>query len=155
MRSGATTIINLLVLSSVATALLVSDDFIQQLFTTHNQSTLESAHVLGMFAFSLGLWWSRSRLLVMVVLGLFAIMQFLQLSYIAYVGQPLNPIDISLISKEWSEIAEVAGSAWRDHWSVILAVGLPYGILFWLFWRFLPTFVLRSCARCQASLTGQ
>lgn len=142
MRSGSRTFIKLMVLTSLATILLISDDFIQQLFSTNNQATVESSHVLGMFAFSLGLWWTRSRLLVMSVLGLFAIMQVLQLSYIAYVGQPLNPIDISLIGKEWGEITEVADSAWRDHWSVLLAVGLPYGILCGLFWRYLPTLVL-------------
>lgn len=130
----------LLVLFS--TLLFISDDFLQKLYTSNNQAILESSHLLGMFGFSLGLWWTRSRWLVSLVLMLFAGMQMFQLSYISYVGQPLNPIDISLIGREWNEITEVANSAWVDHWPVLLAVGIPYGMLFWLFWRYLPEFQL-------------
>lgn len=144
------TVLRLLTLASIATLLFVSDDFLQQIYTSKNQAILEPSHVLGMFGFSLGLWWSRSRWLVMFVLALFAFMQLLQLSYISYVGQPLNPIDISLIASEWREIGEVSGSAWVDHWPVLLAGGIPYALLFWLFWRYLPT--LRLPCRSLAML---
>ena len=139
---GANKLACFMLLVSFSTLLLISDDFLQQLYTTNNQARIESSHVLGMFGFSFGLWWTRSRWLVSVVLALFAVMQIFQLSYISYVGQPLNPIDISLISREWHEITEVAGSAWVDHWPVLLAVGIPYGMLFWLFWRYMPQYKL-------------
>ena len=128
-----------LVLALISTVLFVVDDFLQQLYTSRNQAVLEPSHVLGMFGFSLGLWWSRSRWLAGIVLALFAFMQLFQLSHISYVGQPLNPVDISRAAGEWREIGEVAGSAWIDHWPVLLAGGIPYALLFGLFWRYLPS----------------
>lgn len=131
-------VLPVLVLALITTVLFVIDDFLQQLYTSRNQAILEPSHVLGMFGFSLGLWWSRSRWLAVTVLALFAFMQLFQLSHISYVGQPLNPVDISRAAGEWGEISEVAGVAWIDHWPVLLAVGVPYALLCALFWRYLP-----------------
>lgn len=123
----------LVLLSALATALLLSDDFLQKLYTGNNQATLERSYILSLFATSMGLWWTGSRVVACLVLGLFAVMQFFQLAHISYVGQPISPVDISRIASEWGEISEVAGVAIADHWPVLLVWGIPYGLLFWLF----------------------
>ncbi len=124
-------------LTLLSTTLMLLDDFLQQLYTGNNQARLETSYVVGMLAFNAGLWWSRSRWLTSLVLGLFALMQLMQLAHISYVGQPLNPVDISRMAEEWGEITEVADAAWKDHWPMMLAWGLPYVALFALFNRYL------------------
>ena len=125
-------------LTLVATFLLLSDDFLQQLYTTHNHAQLEASYVASMLALNLAFWCSGRRWFVMPVLFLFAVMQFFQLAHLSYIGQPLTPVDISRLVTEWDEVSSVVDDAMRAHWPVLLVWGLPYGALAGLYWRYLP-----------------
>lgn len=128
----------LIFLTILSTLLFLSDDFLQKIYTANNHAELELNYVLAMAAFSAGLWCTGQRWFVMPILLLFASMQLLQLSHISYIGQPLSPVDISRLYSEWGEVSGVLGSAFADHWPVLLAWGIPYTLLFGLFWRYLP-----------------
>ena len=128
-----------LLLSLLTTTLMLSDDFLQQIYSVNNHAELELSYVFVMLALNTALWVSGRRWFVLPVIGCFAAMQFLQLAHISYIGQPLSPVDISRLYSERSEVSGVVGSAAAEHWPFLLAWGLPYLALVLLFHRFLPT----------------
>ena len=48
--------LSLLALATLSCALLLADDFLQQLFTANNHAELEAGYVAVLWLFSLGLW---------------------------------------------------------------------------------------------------
>lgn len=128
----------LIFLTILSTLLFLSDDFLQKIYIANNHAELELGYVVAMTAFSAGLWCTGRRWFVMPILLLFASMQLLQLAHISYIGQPLSPVDISRLYSEWGEVSVAAGYAFADHWPVLFAWGIPYTLLFGLFWRYLP-----------------
>ena len=127
-----------ILLSFVTTALMLSDDFLQQLYTANNQAELEPSYVFVIWVLNVLLWLSGRRWFANLVLALFAFMQLLQLCNISFIGEPLTAYDISKLLAEREEIGTSASAAARTHWPVLLAWGLPYGALFMLFNTWLP-----------------
>ena len=80
-----------LALVLATTALLMSDDWLQQLFTDANRADFELNFALGLLAFNVGLWLSGSRVFVACILALLAGMDLVQLGHISYFGRPLDP----------------------------------------------------------------
>ena len=125
-------------LSLLTTVLMLSDDFLQQLYTENNQAELEPAYVFVIWVLNLCLWLAGRRWFANLILTLFAFMQLLQLCNISFIGEPLTAYDISKLLSEREEIRTAAGAAADTHWPVLLAWGLPYGALFAIFNQWLP-----------------
>lgn len=128
-----------LTLSLISTALMLCDDFLQQLYTANNQAELEPAYVLVIWILNLCLWFAGRRWFANLVLGAFAVMQLLQLCNISFIGSPLTAYDISKLVSEQEEIRTSVAAATAEHWPVLLAWGLPYAVLFTLFNCQLPS----------------
>lgn len=128
----------LLTLATLSTLLLLSDDFLQQLYTPNNRAELETSFVSAMFVTSICLLASGSRLFCGLVLGLFASMQLPQIAHISFIGEPLTAMDISRIGSEWHEISLTISAVAGDHWPALLAWGVPYALLGWMYWHVLP-----------------
>lgn len=122
-------------LASLSCLLLLSDDAIQQWFTPANQAELEMRYVLVLWCFSAGLWLCGSRVLVVVVLCVLALMQVIQLGQISFFGEPLTPADLGSLFGQFGEVYETGMYHLDDHWPVVLAVGIPYVALITLHWR--------------------
>ena len=137
-------LLRLLALACLSTLVMLSDDFLQQCYTSNNRAELELSYVAALWAFNLALWITGRRWFVMPIIALFAGMQLLQLSHISFIGQPLSPVDISRLNSEWGEVSAVIPSAAHDHWPVFLAWGLPWSAVAMLFWRCLPTSRIRG-----------
>ena len=133
-RRGATRIL----LSLLTSALMLSDDFLQQLYTTNNQAELEPAYVFVIWVLNVCLWLAGRRWFANLILTLFAFMQLLQLCNISFIGEPLTAYDISKLLSEHEEIRTAAGAAAGAHWPVLLAWGIPYGALLVIFNQYLP-----------------
>ncbi|KAB0548328.1 phosphoethanolamine transferase [Pseudomonas argentinensis] len=127
--------LSLLALATLSCALLLADDFLQQLFTTNNHAELEAGYVAVLWLFSLGLWLCNLRPLSMGILTLFAVMQLMQLANISFFGEPLTAIDIQSLLNDPGEVRETAAHSLAQHWPVLLCVGIPYGLLLALHWR--------------------
>lgn len=130
--------LRLTVFAAISTVLLLSDDFLQQLYTRNNRAELEAGYVTAMFFTSFFLLATGSRLFCGLLLSMFAGMQLLQLSHISFIGEPLTAMDIVRIGGEWDEITLTVGAVARDHWPVLLAWGVPYSLLGLMYWRMLP-----------------
>ena len=124
--------LHLLLLSVLSTALLVSDDFIQQLFIDTNHAELEAHYLLVLFLFSIGLWLLGKSWLVTGILGLLAVMQIIQLSHVSYFGEPLHASDIANMIQDFPDVEQAGLNSFMDHWHVLLSVLLPYGLLMFL-----------------------
>ena len=122
-----------LLLVSTSVLLFLSDDFLQKIYTDANQSQLELKYVLILYALSASLWFSGSKVVPRVVLGVFALIELIQISYISYAGTPINPIDISKVLSDSGDITKVIASEWMNHYLSILAVAIPYTLHFLLF----------------------
>lgn len=122
-----------LLLPTLTTLLMLSDDFLQQLYTPNNQAELEFKYVLVLWLINLCLWLSGRRWFINLVLLLFATMELFQLSYISFVGSPITPFDLSKLVSEWGEINHTLSYAFADHWPALVAWGLPWGALFVVF----------------------
>ena len=127
-----------LLLSVLTSVLMLSDDFLQQLYTANNQAELEPSYVFVIWVLNGLLWMSGRRWFANLILALFAFMQLLQLCNISFIGEPLTAYDISKLLSEREEIGTSASAAARTHWPVLLAWGLPYGALFFVFNTWLP-----------------
>lgn len=127
--------LNLLLLSSLSSLLLIADDFLQQLFTPANQAELELRFVLVVFLFSFALWLCNMPRLVSLLLGMLASMQLIQLGHVSFFGEPLNAMDVASLFNDWAEVQETAWHSVADHWHVLPSVLLPYGLLWWLHWH--------------------
>lgn len=125
-------LLNLLLLSSLSSVLLMADDFLQQLFTPANHAELELRFVLVVFLFSLALWLCAMPRLVSALLVMLAGMQLIQLGHVSFFGEPLNAMDIASLFSDWAEVQETAWHSLGDHWNVLPSVLLPYGLLLWL-----------------------
>ena len=119
----------LLLLSTLSAALLMADDFIQQLFTSANQAELEARFVVVVWLFALGLWLCGMPRLVASLLVLLAGMQLIQLSHVSFFGEPLAAPDIVSLFADFAEVRETGWASFADHWHVLPTVLLPYGLL--------------------------
>lgn len=124
--------------ATLATALLLLDDVIQQQFTAANQAEFELRYVAVLWLFALGLTLLGRRWLVWPLLALLAAMQLVQLGNISFAGEPLAPAELVSLFGQPGEVWQSARHHWQDHWPVWLAVGLPYGLLAWLLGRLPP-----------------
>ncbi|SET09723.1 sulfatase-like hydrolase/transferase [Thorsellia anophelis] len=127
-----------LILAALSSLLMQSDDYIQKLFTEANQATFELKFTLSLLGFHLLLWLAGNRTLALTVISLFAVMQFIQLLHISYLGRPLDPTTITSSLKETGDISSAVQGTLTEHLHIILAVVIPFLINFYLFWRFLP-----------------
>lgn len=127
-----------LVCGVVCTVLLLLDDAIHQQFVAANQAELELRYVAVLLLFALGLCLLASRWLVWPLLALLAAMQLAQLGNISFAGEPLAPAELVSLFGQPGEVWHTARYHWHDHWPVLLAVGLPYGVLAWLLGRLPP-----------------
>ena len=136
-RSGSTGAdwLRLLALATLSCALLLADDFIQQLFTANNRAELEAGWVAGLWVFCLALWLCNLRAVVVAILASFAAMQMMQLANISFFGEPLSAIDIRGLLREPGEVSETALHSAAAHWPALLSVVLPYAVLIALHWR--------------------
>lgn len=132
--------IRLLLLTSLCALLLISDDFLQQIYTDNNQAEIELVFVIVVWAVSACLWLSGRRWFVNCIIGYFAVLQLMQLSHISFTGMPLAPYDIGKMFSERMEIGIAIRSSLQDHWPVLLAWGLPYLALFVIYNRGLPRY---------------
>ncbi|MDH0646588.1 phosphoethanolamine transferase [Pseudomonas sp. GD03858] len=121
--------LRLCALASLSCALLLADDFIQQLFTGNNRAELEAGWVAGLWAFCAALWLCNLRVVVVAILLLFAGMQLLQLANISFFGEPLSAVDIRSLLREPGEVGLTAWHSLGAHWPAALSVGLPYALL--------------------------
>lgn len=124
--------------AGLSAALMLSDDFLQQLTSPHNLARLQLPWVLGLFFMHLCLWLGGSRWAANALLTVFALMQLLQLCHIAAMGRPLTPVDLAMIPRETPDIAEAAFAGARAHWPTLLTGALPYALLFALYNLGLP-----------------
>lgn len=127
--------LSLVALATLSCLLLLADDFLQQLFTANNHAELEAGYVVVLWLFSLGLWLCNLRWLSATILVLFAAMQLMQLANISFFGEPLTAIDIQSLLNDPGEVRETAAHSLAQHWSVLLCVAIPYGLLLTLHWR--------------------
>lgn len=121
--------IRLLALASLSCVLLLADDFIQQAFTANNRAELEAGYVATLWVFSLALWLCNLRPVVLTILLLFAVMQLTQLANVSFFGEPLSAIDIRALLLDPGEVGMTARDSLAEHWSALLSVALPYGVL--------------------------
>lgn len=133
----------MLLLACLSTALMLADDFFQQLFTQANQSELELEYVSVLWVLNLMLWCSGMRWFVNLVLVLFATMQLIQLGHISLTGTPVTPYDLGKAVSESEEIRIALLHSLKHHWHVLLVWALPYGLLFVLFNRYLKPVPVR------------
>lgn len=126
---AARTWLNLILLACLSTLLLLSDDFLQQLFTPGNRAELELSYGLTLWLFSAALWLCNLRLLTAAILLLFALMQLMQLGNISFFGEPLSAIDIQSLINDPTEVRQAAALSMEQHWPVLLCVMLPYSLL--------------------------
>lgn len=138
--------LRLLALASLSCLLLLADDFIQQLFTPANRAELEAGWVAGLWLFCLALWLCNLRVLVVVILLLFATMQVLQLATVSFIGEPLSAIDIRSLLREPGEVWETARHSLAEHWPALASVLVPYGLLIGVHWV-LPKHVALPASR--------
>lgn len=124
--------------ATLATALLLLDDVIQQQFTAANQAEFELRYVAVLWLFALAMTLLGRRWLLWPLLALLAAMQLVQLGNIAFAGEPLAPAELVSLFGQPGEVWQSARHHWQDHWPVLLAVGLPYGVLAWLLARLPP-----------------
>lgn len=120
---------NLLLLASLTCLLLLSDDFLQQLFSPNNRAELEAGYVVALWVFSLALWLCNLPRLAALILLLFAAMQLMQLGNLSFFGEPLSAIDIQAMLGDTAEVRQTLWLSLPQHWPVLLCVGLPYGLL--------------------------
>ena len=121
--------LNLLILTTSSCALLLLDDFLQQLYTPNNRAELELSFVFALWVFSAALWLCNKPGIVTAILVLFAFMQMIQLANISFFGEPVNAIDIQAMLKEPDEIIQTARHSLDQHWLALICVLLPYGLL--------------------------
>ncbi|AIS11543.1 sulfatase [Pseudomonas chlororaphis subsp. aurantiaca] len=127
--------LNLLALASLSCLLLLSDDFLQQLYTANNRAELELNYVLVLWLLSAALWLCNLRWLSGGILLLFASMQLMQLANISFFGEPLNAIDIQALINDPAEVRVAALASFTQHWPALLCVALPYALLLMLHLR--------------------
>ncbi|GGY55532.1 hypothetical protein GCM10011297_30360 [Bacterioplanes sanyensis] len=116
---------------------MLCDDFLQQLYSSANHAQLEGSYVAAILLVNICLWFSGQRWLVWLLVGMFALMQLLQLSHISFTGEPLTPYDISKLFAEREEIGVATVHAAPHHWPVLVVWALPWGLTLWLFQRYL------------------
>lgn len=124
----------LMVLAS--TGLLLLDDVIQQQFVAANLAELELRYVVVLLFFSLGLVLLGRPWLVLPLFGVLALMQLVQLGNLSFSGQPVSADELVSLFAQPGEVWQTGSHHLADHWHVLLAVGLPYGALCWLHWRY-------------------
>ncbi len=122
-------------LSLLSSALLLSDDFIQQLFSEANQAELEPRYVAIVWLLALGLWLLTTPPVALLVLSVLALFQLMQLSHVSYFGRPLDAMDLHVMTQNWGDVREGVVAAVAQHWHAALAVALPYGALLLLHGR--------------------
>lgn len=125
-------------LALLTSVLMQLDDPIQKLFTDANQAKFEIKFSLSLFGFHLLLWLSGKRFFACGIILTFLILQMTQLGHISYVGRPLDPLTISSVLVEAGDIQSAMLGNYQEHIHVLLAVGLPYLVMLFLFWRFMP-----------------
>lgn len=116
---------------------MLSDDVIHKLFTDSNRAEIEAGYLAVLWLINLLLWLSGSRWFANTVLTLFASMQLFQLLHMSLTGTPLTPYDIGKATREFAEIQIALSHSLREHGYLLLAWGLPWGLLFLLFNRFM------------------
>lgn len=121
--------LNLLALTTLSCLLLLSDDFLQQLYTPNNRAELELSYVVVLWLLSAALWLANLRWVSVAILLLFATMQLMQLANISFFGEPLSAIDIQALIKEPAEVRLAAAASFTQHWPALLCVALPYTML--------------------------
>lgn len=126
-----------LFLATLTTALMLSDDFVQQLFTSANLAQLEAEYLVTLWVINVLLWWTGKRWFANAVVGLFAAMQIVQLSHIAMTGTPLAPYDIGKLAATYNEIGLALSDSFIDHSYVMVSWALPWGLCVWVFNRYL------------------
>lgn len=146
---AARTWLNLILLACLSTLLLLSDDFLQQLFTPGNRAELELSYGVTLWLFSAALWLCNLRLLTAAILLLFALMQLMQLGNISFFGEPLSAIDIQSLINDPTEVRQAAALSMEQHWPVLLCVMLPYSLLLALHLS-----SGKSCAAAESLGTG-
>ncbi|WP_033727717.1 phosphoethanolamine transferase [Pseudomonas cremoricolorata] len=118
--------LNLAALATLSCALLLLDDFLQQLYTSNNRAELELSYVIVLWLFSAALWLGNLRALTVGVLLLFAAMQLMQLANISFFGEPLSATDIQSLLNDPAEVSQTARHSLAQHWPALLCVALPY-----------------------------
>lgn len=125
------------VLAALSTVLLSLDDFLQQWLTeASNYAEIEWNFVLTVYVLSLAMWTANIRWINNSILAVFGLFSAVQLSNIAYFGQPLNPADLPNLFADAGEVWQTGAASFSDHWLVLICVLLPYGLLIWLHNRF-------------------
>lgn len=114
--------------AALFTALLLLPDRLFEIANPRLDYSFDPAFVftLAVFGFCLSLC---GRTVGLTVLAAFGLMQFIQLSHIAYFGRPINPVDVAKIYDEFSDVREAGIGAWRDVWFVAPLVLLTFGYL--------------------------
>jgi glucan phosphoethanolaminetransferase (alkaline phosphatase superfamily) len=128
-------LVKFIFLTLTSTLLLISDDWIQQVFSDLNQTRVEPEFVFVAAILTGGLWLQGSRWLAVGLLSVFAAMELIQLSNIAFSGNPINPSDVGRVLTEWDEIKQTGTSEISHLWHVLPSVLIPYGLLIALYWK--------------------
>lgn len=137
-QKGLSLFFKYVMLAIVTSLLMQSDDYIQKLFTDANQAKFEIKFTLSLFAFHLLLWLAGNRTLAIIIMTVFAVLQFSQLLHISYLGRPLDPTTISSSFVEANDISSAVRGTLTEHLHLLLAVVLPFVINAFLFWKLLP-----------------
>ncbi|MFW9606197.1 MAG: sulfatase-like hydrolase/transferase [Pseudomonas sp.] len=128
-KNGWRAVINLLLLSTLSSGLLITDDFIQQLFISTNHAELEWNFVAAVWLFSLALWLCHWPRLSTTLLSAFALMELVQLGHISFFGEPLSAIGLKGLFDDFAEVRQTGVHSFFDHWHVLPSVLVPYGLL--------------------------
>lgn len=128
-KNGWRAVINLLLLTTLSSGLLMADDFIQKLFISTNHAELEWNFVAVVWLFSLALWLCHWPRLSATLLSVFALMELTQLGHISFFGEPLSAIDLKGLFEDFAEVRQTGVHSFFDHWLVLPSVLVPYGLL--------------------------
>lgn len=134
----------IVVLAFVSTTLLLIDDLLFQQYFDSSYASLEPVYVLVIFLLSIGLWLCRRRWLVISVLLIFAGMQLIQFSQMAFSGEPLTVSDLRNLQDNISDVTAGAEHTWESYVAVLWIVGIPYGVLLLLHTQIPARFVVPS-----------
>lgn len=117
------------------TGIILLPDISFELFSPYFEVSFDPFFVLALILFGFFLSLSGRLVFSLVTLGLF-IIQYIQISHMAYFGRPLNPVDIRKISGEFSDIISSGIGAWRDVWFVTPLLVLSFGALAYVFYKY-------------------
>lgn len=116
--------------------LLLLDDHIFGLFNNLNKTIWLSKYATLILILAIIITTIAQRWLIYTLLGILAILNIIQLCYLAYFGAYLHPTIIPLIFQESGEILTTGLGMFSRVYYVFLAVLLPYGIIIWFIYKY-------------------